>query len=76
MSIILDILEDGVFAALAAIGFAAISNPPRMAFKYCALIAACGSLLPDEPAWTWHCVGKSFRGPCHRAHVDNHGSAS
>ncbi len=42
MSIILDILEDGVFAALAAIGFAAISNPPRMAFKYCALIAAMG----------------------------------
>lgn len=39
---ILDILQDGLFAALAAIGFSSISNPPRKAYAYCALIAAVG----------------------------------
>lgn len=37
-----DLVEDGFFAALAAIGFAAISNPPRRAYPYCAVIAAIG----------------------------------
>ena len=36
--------NDGFFAAVAAIGFAAISNPPMRAFKYCALIAAAGHM--------------------------------
>lgn len=36
------ILEDAFFAALAAIGFAAISRPPRRAYLWCALIAAVG----------------------------------
>lgn len=36
------ILQDGAFAAVAAIGFAAISNPPRSAYKWFALIAATG----------------------------------
>lgn len=36
------ILQDGFFAAIAAIGFAAISRPPRRAYLYCALIAAIG----------------------------------
>lgn len=35
-------LYDAFFAAIAAIGFSAISNPPRMAYLYCALIAAAG----------------------------------
>lgn len=35
-------LEDALFAAIAAIGFSAISNPPRRAYLYCALIAALG----------------------------------
>lgn len=39
------ILLDAFFAAVAAIGFAAISNPPRSAFKFCALIAAVGHSL-------------------------------
>lgn len=39
---ILNILQDGFFAALAAIGFASISNPPRKAYAYCALAAAVG----------------------------------
>lgn len=36
------ILEDALFSAIAAIGFAAISHPPKGAFVYCALIAATG----------------------------------
>lgn len=36
------ILQDGLFAAIAAIGFASISRPPRRAYPYCALIAAAG----------------------------------
>jgi len=39
---ILDILSDGFFAAIAAIGFGAISNPPKRAFKFIALLAALG----------------------------------
>lgn len=42
---ILDLLQDAFFAALAAIGFSAISNPPRKALLYCALIAAVGHSL-------------------------------
>ncbi len=38
----INILQDGFFAAVAAIGFASISNPPRRAYGYCALIAAIG----------------------------------
>lgn len=37
-----DILQDAFFAAIAAIGFASISNPPRIAFVHCALLAAIG----------------------------------
>lgn len=37
-----EFLQDGFFAAIAAIGFAAISNPPKRAYLYCALIAAIG----------------------------------
>lgn len=39
---LLHFLQDAFFAAIAAIGFAAISNPPRRAYAYCALIAAVG----------------------------------
>ena len=39
---LLQILQDAFFAALAAIGFAAISRPPKSAYLYCALIAAAG----------------------------------
>lgn len=42
MEMLLKILEDALFAAVAAVGFAAISRPPRRAFLYCALIAAAG----------------------------------
>lgn len=36
------IIEDAIFAAIAAIGFAAISNPPKNAYACCAAIAALG----------------------------------
>lgn len=39
---ILQIFQDALFAAIAAIGFSAISRPPRRAYLWCALIAAAG----------------------------------
>ena len=42
MTYLLDILLDGFFASIAAIGFAIISKPQSQAYKYCALIAAIG----------------------------------
>ena len=42
---ILEIFEDGLFAAIAAIGFAAISRPPKRAYLFCALLAAAGHSL-------------------------------
>lgn len=39
---IAELVQDGFFAAIAAMGFAAISNPPRRAYLFCAIIAACG----------------------------------
>lgn len=39
---ILQFVQDGLFAAIAAIGFASISNPPRQAYLICAVIAAIG----------------------------------
>lgn len=43
--ILLNILEDGLFAAIAAIGFSSISNTPRRAYMACGLIAAAGHAL-------------------------------
>lgn len=43
--LILKILQDAMFAGIASIGFAAISRPPKIAFLYCALIAAIGHSL-------------------------------
>lgn len=40
--ILLDILSDGFFGAIAAIGFGAISNPPLRSFKFIALLGAIG----------------------------------
>lgn len=38
------ILKDGIFAAMAAIGFSSISNPEAKVFPPCALIAAMGHM--------------------------------
>lgn len=43
--ILINILEDGAFAAMAAIGFSSISNTPHRAYMTCALIAAAGHLI-------------------------------
>ena len=40
-----EILSDGFFAAVAAIGFRAISDPPMRAFPVIALLAAVGHAL-------------------------------
>lgn len=42
MTVLGQILQDALFAAIAAIGFAAISRPPLRAYLYCAIIAALG----------------------------------
>ena len=49
----LDILSDGFFAAIAGIGFGAISDPPLRAFKMIAILAALGHAVyscvaPDD----------------------------
>ena len=38
----LPVLTDGLFAAIAAIGFAVISNPPKRAISVVALLGAFG----------------------------------
>ena len=43
--ILISIFEDGLFAAIAAIGFSSISNTPRRAYPICALIAAAGHAI-------------------------------
>lgn len=40
--IFINIFEDGLFAAIAAIGFSSISNTPRRAYLTCGIIAAVG----------------------------------
>ena len=42
MNTLLNIISDGFFGAIAAIGFGAISNPPLRAFKFIALLGAVG----------------------------------
>lgn len=43
--IFINIFEDGLFAAMAAIGFSSISNTPRRAYLTCGLIAAVGHAI-------------------------------
>lgn len=45
LTLILKIFEDGLFAAIAAIGFSSISNTPRNAYLVCGLTAAAGHAL-------------------------------
>lgn len=41
-NLLVNIFEDGLFAAIAAIGFSSISNTPRRAYLWCGGIAAAG----------------------------------
>lgn len=45
MTFLYDILIDGLLAAVAAVGFAAISNPPKQSFLYVPILAAIGHML-------------------------------
>lgn len=60
---LIEFLQDGLFAAIAAIGFASISNPPRRAYLFCAVIAAAGHsarfLMMQTPALGLHIVTAS-----------------
>lgn len=39
------ILLDGIWASIAATGFAAVSNPPKIAFRFVPFIAAVGHMI-------------------------------
>ncbi len=60
MEMLLNIFQDGFFAAIAAIGFASISNPPKSAYLYCAFIAAVGHsmryILMNNPFFDTHII--------------------
>lgn len=64
MDYLFAVLQDGFFAAVAAVGFASISNPPRRAYGTCALIAAVGHstrfVLTHNSIGTMHLVGASL----------------
>ncbi|HBH21653.1 MAG TPA: threonine/serine exporter [Rikenellaceae bacterium] len=66
ISILLSLLKDGFFAALAAMGFAAISNPSPRVLPWCCLAAACGHmtrfLLMTYAGW--HLTIASFIASC------------
>lgn len=59
--IVLDILLDGLFAAIAGIGFGAISDPPMRAFPYIALLAPVG--MPADSACDFLRCGYRHRLP-------------
>lgn len=63
---IYQIFQDALFSAIAAIGFAAISRPPRRAYAFCALIAAAGHscrfLLMVHPSAAAHIVPATLVG--------------
>ena len=63
--IVTDILLDGLFAAVAAIGFGAISDPPMRAFPRIALLAAIGHAA-DALFRTGYRHRIAFRGLCNR----------
>lgn len=58
------IFEDALFSAIAAIGFASLSTPPRRAYLYCAVIAAAGHsaryLLMQPGVCGMHIVAATF----------------
>lgn len=64
MSILLDLLQDGIFAAIAAIGFGSISNIPVRSFSGCAILAALGHALRFilMHYCGWFVIGGSFMG--------------
>ncbi len=66
MEILWNILKDGLFSAIAAMGFAAISNPSPKVLPWCCLAGACGHmsryLLMNLAGW--HLAIASFAASC------------
>lgn len=60
----MDLIEDGLFAAVAAIGFGSISNVPLKGMSGCALLAAVGHMLRYVlmTGCGWFIVPSSFMG--------------
>lgn len=61
---VVELFQDALFAAIAAIGFACISRPPSRAYWCCALIAAAGHsaryMLVNAPWIDMHMVPATF----------------
>ena len=57
------LIQDAMWAAIAALGFAAISHPPRTVYACCPLTAAighaCRYLLMNNPIYTIHIIPAS-----------------
>ena len=57
------LIQDAMWAAIAALGFAAISHPPRTIYACCPLTAAighvCRYLLMNNPIYTIHIIPAS-----------------
>ena len=45
IDILLAIIWDGILAAIAALGFAAVSNPPKQSFLYVPILSAIGHMF-------------------------------
>lgn len=64
MQLLIEVIGDGFFAAIAALGFAIISNPPRRALAISALLAAVGHGLRYflmHASWIeWNIISSSF----------------
>ena len=54
MSMLQSVLWDGMFAAIAAVGFAAISNPPKRAICISAILAAIAHAIRYYLLNRWH----------------------
>lgn len=61
---LLALINDGAFAAVAAIGFGSISNVPYRAFKGCAILAAVGHAMRYllMHAFGWNIIPAAFIG--------------
>lgn len=61
--LMMNLFDDGLFAAIAAIGFSSISNTPRRAYLWCGIIAAAGHatrfVLTDPELFNMHIVAGS-----------------
>ena len=64
LQFVIEVIGDAFFAAIAAIGFAIISNPPRRALAISALLAAVGHglryILMHASFIEWNIISSSF----------------